>query len=317
VRHAALALLLASAVACAREDDGALQGYVEGESVWIAAPLGGELEELQAVEGATVAAGAPLFALDPQPQALAMEETEQRMAQARARLADLEKGGRPSELAALEARLASARAGLEHAERDLARRQELRDSGHTDAVSEEELDRYRTDRDVRRADAAALEAELETARLGGRADALEAARRDVDALAAQLAQLRWQVEEKRRAAPAAGLVQETLYRVGEYVAAGRPVVALLPPENVIVRFYVPQARLSALAPGDTVDVHADGLAPGATARVRFVSSEAEFTPPVIYSKETRAKLVFLVEAVPDAASVARLRPGQPLEVRLR
>ena len=109
----------------------------------------------------------------------------------------------------------------------------------------------------------------------------------------------------------------TVVTVGEYVPPGRPVIALLPPENVIVRFYVPQARLPSLAPGDTVDVHADGLEPGATARVRSVSSEAEFTPPVIYSKETRDKLVFLVEALPDAASVARLRPGQPLEVRLR
>jgi HlyD family secretion protein len=316
VRCAAL-LLAAAGLACARGDDGALQGYVEGESLWIAAPLGGELEELPAVEGASVAAGAPLFALDPEPQSLQVAEVEQRAAQARARLADLEKGGRPSELAALEARLTSARTALEHADREFARRAELRDAGQVDAVSEEELDRFRTERDVRRAETAALEAELETARLGGRADALEAARREIDALQAQLAQLRWQVEQKRQAAPAAGLVQETLFRVGEYVPAGRPVVELLPPENLVVRFYVSQAQLPTVSLGQAVSLRLDGLAQELNARVRFLSTQAEFTPPVIYSRESREKLVFLVEAAPDPDAVAHLRPGQPLEVRLR
>jgi HlyD family secretion protein len=312
--HALLALL--PLAGCAEEVRDVWQGYVEAELVYVASPLGGDLLELAVAEGQEVASGALLFRLDPNPEALQIEATREHLEQARARQADLEKGVRPSELAAIEARLESARAALERAERDFERRRELREAGHTDAVSDEELDRYRTERELRRAEVATLAAELDTARLGGREDAIEAARREVAALDAAVRELRWKIEEKQRAAPAGGLVQETLYDLGEYVPAGRPVVTLLPPRNLRVRFFVPQALLPAIALGDPIAVHADGLAEQAPATISFISPQAEYTPPVIYSRESREKLVFLVEAVPDESVVARLRPGQPVEVRL-
>ena len=314
-----LALLMCAALAlsgCAERTQPYYQGYVEGELVYVASPLGGNLLELSVTKGGAVAAGAPLFALDPNPEALQVEETEQRIRQARARLADLEKGVRPSELAALEARLTSARAAMQSAERNHERRQELRDSGHTDAVSEEELDSFRADRDVRRAEVAGLEAELETARLGGRSDALEAARGEVDALGSALEVLRWQIAQKAPVAPSAGSIQETLYRRGEYVPAGRPVMAVLSPENLKVRFFVPQAVLSTIGLGQRVEVQLDGVAQRLPARVSFLSAEAEFTPPVIYSRESREKLVFLLEAVLESDALEKLRPGQPVEVYL-
>ncbi len=311
-----LALAALLACACTRAPDGSYQGYAEGEFLYLAAPVGGELVELAVARGQVVQTGAPLFRLDPNPQSLQLEEAAQRAEQARARLADLEKGVRPSELAALEARLTSARSGLERAERDYERRRTLRDEGPAEAVADEELDRFRAERDVRAAEVAAVEAELETARLGGRADAVVGARREVDALDAARRQLAWQIDEKAVAAPAAGLVQDTLFRPGEYVPAGQPVVVLLPPENLRVRFFVPQDGLSSIGFGDRVEVAVDGLDRDLEARVDFVSSEAEYTPPVIYSKESRGKLVFRVEARLDPASARRLRPGQPLEVRL-
>ena len=93
-------------------------------------------------------------------------------------------------------------------------------------------------------------------------------------------------------------------------------VALLPDGAVKLRFFVPPSALPRLAPGDTVQVGCDGCPDGLTARVSFVATQAEFTPPVIYSNESRSKLVFMVEARPQGEAVRALRPGQPIDVRL-
>lgn len=114
--------------------------------------------------------------------------------------------------------------------------------------------------------------------------------------------------------PVTGTVQQVYFRPGEMVAAGRPIVALLPPGNLRVRFYVPEAVLPQLAHGDRVKVGCDGCAADLTARITFIASSAEFTPPVIYSRDERSKLVFLIEAVPEKPQ--ELRVGQPIEVTL-
>ena len=106
-------------------------------------------------------------------------------------------------------------------------------------------------------------------------------------------------------------------RPGEFVAAGNPVVALLPPENLKVRFFVPQEKLPQIKTGGTVSVKADGAAHPFTATVNYISTQAEYTPPVIYSRETRAELVFMIEAKFSPADAAQLRPGQPVDVELK
>ena len=129
-------------------------------------------------------------------------------------------------------------------------------------------------------------------------------------------QLVWQLQEKNVAAPSGGVVQDTLYRVGEFIPAGRPVVSLLPPENIKVRFFVPQAVLPSIQMGDPIQVRLDGMDSALSARISYIAPVSEFTPPVIYSKESRAKLVFMVEARALPAESARLHPGQPVDVRL-
>lgn len=119
------------------------------------------------------------------------------------------------------------------------------------------------------------------------------------------------------AAPRAGLVYDTLYREGEWIAAGSPVVRLLPPQNIKVRFFVPEAVVGGLAPGRAVSLHCDGCAADVPAAISFISSESEYTPPVIYSNETRVKLVYMIEARPSPGDAPKLHPGQPLEVRLQ
>src|SRR6185295_16013061 len=124
----------------------------------------------------------------------------------------------------------------------------------------------------------------------------------------------WDLGQKRQSSVQAGLVYDTLYREGEWVPAGRPVVALLPPPNLKVRAFVPQARVATLRPGDPARVFVDGVETPFAGRLSFISPQVEYTPPVIFSKESREKLVFLVELRFDDATAARLNPGQPVDV---
>jgi HlyD family secretion protein len=131
---------------------------------------------------------------------------------------------------------------------------------------------------------------------------------------ARLNSARTRLERRRVASAASGTVQELYFRVGETVPAGRPILSLLPPGNTRVRFFVPQATLPTIHIGDRIGVRCDGCAAGQAARVTFISAQAEFTPPVIYSQEERARLVFRVEALPERA--AELRAGQPVSIVL-
>jgi HlyD family secretion protein len=308
--HAALWLALAG---CSVQDSGTCHGYLEGEFVYVAPPLSGQLTRLAVNRGATASPGQLLFSLDDTPEAAARREAEQRLTQGRARQVNLQKGRRPSELAALEAQLDRARANLRLADLELKRRRQLSDD---EVISPAELDAARSRVDVDQAQVAALTAELETARLGAREDEIQAAAAEVEALEAALRRSLWAVEQKTQYAPTNGVVHDTLYRVGEWVAAGSPVVILLPPENIKVRFFVPEPMLARLRVGQSVAVKRDGTEEPLQATISYIAPQAEFTPPVIYSQETRAKFVYLVEARFDPSVASALRPGQPVDVRL-
>ena len=143
-------------------------------------------------------------------------------------------------------------------------------------------------------------------------DDAEAALRSAEA---RLNSAKTRLERRRVNSPTTGTIQEVYFRAGEQVPAGRPIVSLLPPDNVRVRFFVPQAKLPTIHIGDRVAVTCDGCASDLLARVSFISAQAEFTPPVIYSQEERARLVFRVEATPERP--ADLRTGQPVSVALQ
>ena len=160
-----------------------------------------------------------------------------------------------------------------------------------------------------------LRAQVATARLAARPDEIKAAGHTVEAARAALAQAEWKLDQKSVDAPVAGLVQDTYYVTGEWVNANQPVVSLLPRENIKVRFFVEQRRLGAVRIGQKLAVSCDGCAAPVAAEVSFISPQAEFTPPVIYSRQERAKLVFLIEARPAPGDAVKLHPGQPVEVR--
>jgi HlyD family secretion protein len=287
------------------------QGYVEGEYVYVASPVAGRLETLEVARGDQVAAGAQLFALDRSGEVPARDDAAARLAQAKARLADLQKGARPSELEAIEAQLAQARAMLELSEAELRRQERLVE---TKVASREALDRALASAERDQARVAELKAQLETARLAARVDEIRAAEAEVAAAKAQLAEAEWRLDQMSPVARQGGMVIDTLYRPGEWVPEGSPVVTLLPPENIKVRFFVPETVLGGIEIGAEVQVSCDACPPDLTATVSFISPEAEYTPPVIYSREMRQKLVYLVEAKPDRPTA--LRPGQPVDVIL-
>jgi HlyD family secretion protein len=144
---------------------------------------------------------------------------------------------------------------------------------------------------------------------------LDRARSTRDQDKRRLTQTDWSFSQKRQSAPQTGLVYDTLYRQGEWVAAGKPVVALLPPQNIKVRAFVPETRVGSIHYGDEVQVTVDGVRDPFIGKVSYISPRAEYTPPVIYSRETRDKLVFMVEAVFDPATAAKLHPGQPVDLQ--
>jgi HlyD family secretion protein len=305
------AVLLAG---CSGNSSGAFQGYIEGEYVYVAAPLGGALTNLAVARGDSVKAGQLLFELERGSEAAAVRQAEKNLAQSQSQLDDLTKGKRPTEIASLEAQLERAKANLKLSSDQLARREQL---GTTDVVSKEELDQARAQRDADKAQVNQLAADLETAKLGGREDAIRAAQAAVASQTAALDKAKWSFDQKQQFAPTNALVQDTLYRQGEWVAAGNPVVALLPPANLKVRFFVPETALAQIKIGQTVQISFDGAAKSYSATVNYISTQAEFTPPVLYNRENRAKLVYMIEAKFSATDAADLRPGQPVDVELK
>jgi HlyD family secretion protein len=289
-----------------------LQGYVEGTYVYVSAEASGLIVERPVAAGDTVEEGALLARLDDADQKEAVAGAEARVAQAKAQLANLQSGKREEEISVIAAQLEEARAAFNLAEENYQRQLVLRERG---IVPEATVDDARARRDIAEASVHAVERELIVAKLPARTEEIAAAERNVAAEEAALAQAKIQLEQRRLTAPAAGRVEETFFEVGERVNPGQPVVSLLPDANLKVRFFLPEEKLAAVKIGDMVAVSCDGCADGLTAAIDRIATEAEFTPPVLYSKDSRTKLVFRIEAKPIGAATA-LKPGQPVDVTL-
>lgn len=308
---AVIALALAG---CGRRDDGVLTGYAEADLVFVGSSVAGTLEKLEVQRGARVDKGAQLFALENDAEEFGRAAAQAREQRAAAQAANLHKGKRAPEIAASEQQLAQARALLAASTSNLERSRALVKQGF---IAEAQLVELAAARDRDAARVAELQAQLALARQAARPDEIAAAEAERRAAAYELAQSRWREEQTRRAAPVPAIVYDVMYRVGEWVPAGAPVVGLLPDGAVKVRFFVPQSLLASLQVGQRVAVACDGCPTGMTATVSYISPQAEFTPPVIFSNENRSKLVFMVEARPDGDAARVLKPGQPLDVRLR
>lgn len=313
IQICAVLALVGALSSCKKNDPSRVQGYVEGEFVYVASPFGGQLLTLSVERGAQVAKDAPLFALDDTPEKAAREEAARRVAQARASLEDARQGQRPSEIQSIQAQLDQAKAALVLSQQEFDRQTQLLKS-RVSAQRDQDMARSQRDQDQQRV--AQLTATLETAQLGSRSEQIVAAEENLRAQEAALVGAEWNLAQKRQSAPLAGLISDTLYRPGDWVPPGNPVAVLLPPANIKVRAFVSQGVLGRLHVGDSAQVIVDGVAQPYAGRISFIAPRAEYTPPVIYSQKMREKFVFLIELSFEPEIAAQLHPGQPVDVQL-
>jgi HlyD family secretion protein len=291
----------------------AWQGYAEADYVKVGPTQQGRLTEVSVARGDQVTAGAPLFAQDETADRGARDQALRELLQAREQLANLRAGGKQTEIEQAQANLAAARSTLVRTRADLHRSDTLLGAG---AISVQAVDQSRADYKSADAKAQALEAALAQSRAPMGRDREILAQIDADDAAhAALEMAEWRLAQRRVTAPVGGRVADVLARPGETMAAGAPVVSLLPPANIFVRFFVPGAALSRIQRGDSVVLVCDGCRADLSATISFISPQAEYTPPLIYSESSKAKLVFLIEARPPPDQAAGLNPGQPIEVR--
>ncbi|MEO1136496.1 MAG: HlyD family efflux transporter periplasmic adaptor subunit [Pseudomonadota bacterium] len=312
IRILVLGAAIAGLGACEVRQDDVYVGYIEAEYVYVAAPEAGWLVEAPLAEGDVVREGDTLFTLDNERQRALYDMAAAQLEEAGARAANIETGARPEEIARLEAQFSEAKATLELARRERDRWMPLVDEGN---ASRARGDQVTADYEAAEARVKAAEDAIKVARLGGRDAERDAAGAARTAAEAGLAEAAWRLRERVVTARRSGRIEEVFHREGEMVGAGAPVLAVLPEDGLKARFFVPQDALTGFQVGANVQLRIDGRAETVPARITHIASEAEFTPPVIYSAESREKLVFLIEAKPtDTAVSASLRPGLPVDV---
>jgi len=281
-----------------------LSGYIEGEPLYLAVPISGQITAIDVRRGDRVEAGAPLFVVDTRTLTAAQQEAGGQLRQAAAAV-----DAAASDYAQLQAQVGVARTNAAEADREAARLEHVLALGHG-AVSQQDVDKAR----------ATAEADRET--LAAATRQAEAAEAQIAAARGQLAQARGagadtqaRLDQASQRAPTSARVEDVFYQTGEWAAANQPILSLLPDDRVRLRFFVPEGEVSRYQVGSEVRFACDGCAKGLTAKINYVSPRPEFTPPVIYSLQSRDRLVFMVEALP--ADPRGLTPGLPVDVVLR
>jgi HlyD family secretion protein len=288
-------------------------GYLEADYIYVAPLSAGRIIAITAEEGGHVTAGQVLARLDDQTQQAAVKAADAAVAQALANLDNLSTGSREAEIAVVRASLHRAQADRDLADATLERTLQLSGQGQVSAA--------RVDQDRAAATAAAaqveqLAAQLAVAQLPARAAQRGAAEAALDVARAEAEAARIALNDRTLAAPISGVLDRRFYQAGEVAASGAPILSLYDPARIKAIFFVPEAKRAALQPGQRLTVTCDGCAgPGAAmlATVTRIAPEPQYTPPILYSRDERARLVFRVEAVlPDGSG---LQPGQPVTLR--
>jgi HlyD family secretion protein len=286
-----------------------LSGYIEGETLYLAAASAGQVTEIGVRRGQRVAAGARLFQIEPDQQQAQREQAAADLAAASAQAEDARQGQRPAEIAVLEASRDAAAGAEREARIALNRAEELVRRGVYAPVR---LDEARASYQNAASNLAAARRRIEVAELGQRTDQIRAADARVAQARARVSETGARLATLSPIAPAAGRIEDVFFQRGEWAAANQPVVALIPDDRVFVRFFVPEREVAAYRPGTRIRFACDSCPADLAATISYVSPRPEFTPPVIYSRDSRDRLVFMVEARPDNG--AGLIPGLPVDV---
>ncbi len=318
VRLTIVCALIACVSACKPEKAAGYQGYLEADYAYIASSAAGRLIELNVERGALVAQGSKLYALDAQLELSQVSEAQARVAQATAQRDDLAQGRRPVEIEVITERVSEARAALKLAQSELLRAREL--SGRK-LLSADALERATSTQVQASARLQSVIAEQKSAALAGRPNALLAAEALVAGAEAALEQANWRLRQTQLVAQQNARVDDVLFRLGEWVPAGAPVLKLLPEQGPFVRFFVPLQELSLWQIGANVSISCTACDPGITGTVSFIAPAPEYTPPVIFSESRSDDLMVRMEAklsakstTPKTAQDALLAPGLPVTV---
>lgn len=285
-------------------------GYVEGETSLIAPPVAGRLVERPVERGDRAKKGDRLFIIDATVAKAEVARAEATLAEAKARYENLLKGKRQEEQEVVRAQRRETDAALVQAELEFKRQSDLLARG---VGTRRDYEQAESQVRQLRSRAASLAAQERVGELAARPDEIDAAKALVEQSQANLAQARQRLADQMPVAPEDALVENTFFNIGEWVPAGTPVVSLLPPGRVKLRFFVPGEDVAKARPGNQLSFTCDGCPPDLKATIIYVSPRAEFTPPVIYSQSARSKLVFLIEARPTATQLL-LPPGLPITV---
>jgi HlyD family secretion protein len=286
-------------------------GYIEGKLTYIAAQTTGTVNEISVSRGDYIKKDQLLCTLDPYPQNTEVDQAKANLNQMESILADLEKGRRPSEIAALEAQKNQVEAQVSFAEKTLDRYKNLIQQHF---IEQAQLDQASANYQELKNKLNEIIEQIKTAHLEARPDEINAAKANVTAAKAQLSKARWQLIQKMVYAPVNGLVFDVFYRPGEIVGLSQPILSILAPENIYAIFFVPETSLAQLHLNQPIHIYCDGCKQSIMANISFISPSAEFTPPVIYSEKTRVNLIYRVEAKFNPTDVEHLHPGQPMTV---
>ena len=286
-------------------------GYVEGETSLIAPPIAGRLIERPVERGQVVKKGDRLFVIDPVMAKAEVARAEAMLAEANARYENMLTGKRQEEQDVIRGQRREVEASIALAETELKRQSQLLERSIT---TRQAYDQAESQVRQLKSRAASLAAQERVGDLAARPDEIDAAKAMIGQNRASLEQAQKRLDDLMPAAPEDALVENTFFSVGEWVAAGTPVLSLLPSHRVKLRFFVPEEDVARARMGKPVRFTCDGCPADLKATIIYVSPRAEFTPPVIYSQGARSKLVFLIEARPEAAQ-SPLSPGLPVTVQ--
>ncbi|AHE67973.1 HlyD family secretion protein [Legionella oakridgensis] len=309
VRTIASLIGMVCLVGCGQSDHDQYQGYVEGEAIYLASPYSGVLVKKVVERGQQVKKDELLFKLDENPEILIIKERQSEIAQAQKIYKDLQNPKRIPEIAAIHAKISQVDSQLQLAELRVNRYRTLYEKDATDKDNyDEALARFKELEHLK----AQYQSDLELALLGSREEQLNAQKAKISALNAQLNQAQWRLAQKRVVAPENGVILDTYYQQGEFVGSQKAVMSLLAPRHMRIEFFVPVKQLAKLHLGQVISFTCDGCDKKNKAVINYISPEAEFIPPLVYSRENSDKLVFRVKASIEKPN--QFKPGQPVIV---
>ncbi len=282
-------------------------GYLEADYIYVAPLTPGRIVSIAADEGDQVQVGQVLVTLEDQAQRAALQAAEAAVAQAEANLENLKTGGRVDEIAVIAAALHRAEADRALAEANFARTQHLAVQGQ---VSAAKADQDRAALAAAAAQVEQLQAQLNVAGLPARDAQRLAAEAGLNMARAEGESARIALADRILRAPVTGLLERRFYEPGEVAGAGAPLLAIFDPTRIKVIFYLPERERAGFRLGDVLQMDCDGCAAGISVRLTRMDAAPQYTPPILYSRDERGRLVFRAEA--QVSGGEGLLPGQPV-----